>query len=183
MLFRSPLALVVFLIGLQIWKHIRERSEWNARDRWWLFVLLTVGVLIKGPIVYAFLLPGIVFFQWWRRRTGALSAWCGWWPWLASLAIFLLWTIAGSLFIPRFYDQIVLHEFIGRFSETVHRPQPFYFYWPHLLHKFAPWSVLLIALAIVDLRATNWKWPKIAPETVRPHSRRAPAKVRRQWPR
>jgi 4-amino-4-deoxy-L-arabinose transferase-like glycosyltransferase len=159
------LALVVFLIGLQIWKKVREGGEWHARDRRWLFVLLTIGVLIKGPIIYAFLLPGIAFFQWWRRRSGASSAWCGWWPWLASLSIFLLWVIAGSLFVPHFYDQVVMREFIGRFGETVHRPQPFYFYWPHLLHKFAPWSALLIGLAMVDLRAARWRWPKISPET------------------
>lgn len=160
-----PLALVVFLVGLQIWRHIREQREWTARDRWWAFALLTIGVLIKGPIVYAFLLPGIAFFQWRRRRNGAPSAWCGWWPWLASLSIFLLWATAGSRFVPHFYEQVVMREFIGRFGETVHRPQPFYFYWPHLLHKFAPWSALMIALAIVDLRWAKWKWPKISPET------------------
>lgn len=162
-----PLALVVFLVGLQIWKKVREGGAWHARDRQWLFVLLTIGVLIKGPIVYAFLLPGIAFFQWRRRRSAASSAWCGWWPWLASLSIFLVWVIAGSLCIPHFYDQVVMREFIGRFGETVHRPQPFYFYWPHLLHKFAPWSALMIALAMVDLRKTKWNWReiKISPET------------------
>jgi 4-amino-4-deoxy-L-arabinose transferase-like glycosyltransferase len=163
-----PLALVVFLVGLQIWKKVREGGEWQPPDRRWLFVLLTIGVLIKGPIVYAFLLPGIAFFQWWRRRSGASSAWCGWWPWLASLSIFLIWVISGSLCVPHFYDQVVMREFIGRFGETVHRPQPFYFYWPHILHKFAPWSALLVALAMVDLRATKWKWReiKISPETL-----------------
>lgn len=162
-----PLALVVFLVGLQIWKKVREGGAWHVRDRQWFFVLLTIGVLIKGPIVYAFLLPGIAFFQWRRRRGEASSAWCGWWPWLASLSIFLVWVIAGSLCIPHFYDQVVMREFIGRFGETVHRPQPFYFYWPHLLHKFAPWSALMIALAMVDLRKTKWNWReiKISPET------------------
>jgi hypothetical protein len=52
----------------------------------------------------------------------------------------------------------------------VHRPQPIYFYLPHLLHKFAPWSVLMIGLAIVDLRAARWKvreiLNKISPDTL-----------------
>ena len=29
----------------------------------YVFVLLTAAMLIKGPIVYAFLLPGIALFQ------------------------------------------------------------------------------------------------------------------------
>ena len=51
-----------------------------------------------------------------------------------------------------------MREFIGRFGETIHRPQPLLFYLPHLLHKFAPWSVLMIAVALVDLRSRNWRF-------------------------
>src|SRR5438093_460101 len=64
-----PLALIIFLIGLLIWKKIREGTEWKPRDRIYIFALLTIAMLIKGPIVYAFLLPGIALFQW-RARGG-----------------------------------------------------------------------------------------------------------------
>ena len=167
-----PLALVIFLIGLLIWKKIQRQHEWNVRDRVYLFALLTVSMLIKGPIVYAFLLPGILLFELWRRRhaseavaggadpgrsqTGA-SAWSGWWPWIASLAVFLLWVGGGILLQPGFYNEVVMREFLGRFGETIHRPQPLYFYLPHLLHKFAPWSILLIAIAIFDLASRRWR--------------------------
>jgi len=50
-----------------------------------------------------------------------------------------------------------MREFVGRFGETIHRPQPFFFYLPHLLHKFAPWSVLMIGIAAVGLRSRNWR--------------------------
>src|SRR5437588_3655793 len=98
-----PLALLIFLIGLLIWQKIRSETEWGLRDQVYIFALLTVAMLIKGPIVYAFLLPGIALFEW-RGRVGALrrppkafgaarrpyqSAWPGWWPWIASLAVFL----------------------------------------------------------------------------------------------
>src|SRR6266566_9828864 len=85
------------------------------------------------------------------------SAWSSWWPWVASLAIFLLWAIGGILFIPGFFHEVVVREFAARFAETIHHPQPVYFYLPHLLHKFAPWSVLMIAVAIVDLHTRNWR--------------------------
>jgi 4-amino-4-deoxy-L-arabinose transferase-like glycosyltransferase len=160
-----PLALVIFLIGLLIWQKLHAGTEWTLREKTYVFVLLTITMLIKGPIVYAFLLPGIAAFQTWRRRArppaapqaNANSAWPGWWPWLASLAIFLIWVAGGIRFQPGFYEEVVMREFFGRFGETIHRPQPLYFYLPHLLHKFAPWSLLMIAIAVVELRLRKWR--------------------------
>src|SRR4030095_9169687 len=63
-----PLAFVIFLIGLLIWQKIQRQHEWTLRNRVYLFALLTAAMLIKGPIVYAFLLPGILLFELWRRR-------------------------------------------------------------------------------------------------------------------
>jgi 4-amino-4-deoxy-L-arabinose transferase-like glycosyltransferase len=193
-----PLAFAIFLIGLLIWQKIREQEAWEPRDRIYIFALLTVAMLIKGPIVYAFLLPGIALFQWRCRRHAVVarvgdpgpgaspcngspserfdtarrlqSAWCGWWPWIASLGIFLLWVIGGILFQSGFFNEVVMREFIGRFGETIHRPQPLYFYLPHLLHKFAPWSVLMIAIAIVPAAGRrSWRlrsvFREMSPET------------------
>ena len=170
-----PLSLVIFLVGLLIWQKIQTQHEWTLRNRVYLFALLTVSMLIKGPIVYAFLLPGILLFELWHRRytsrhsevvvgagerprsQASASAWSGWWPWVASLAVFLLWVIGGILFQPGFFNEVVMREFLGRFGETIHRPQPLYFYLPHLLHKFAPWSILLIAIAVFDLASRRWR--------------------------
>src|SRR6266516_1919278 len=189
-----PLALVIFLIGVLIWKKIRAQTEWRLQDQVVVFVLLTVAMLIKGPIVYAFLLPGIGVFEWWRGRQlhwrsshGSVSrchgshdegldtarrlqsAWCGWWPWIVSLAVFLLWVAGGILFQSGFFDEVVMREFLGRFGETIHRPQPLYFYLPHLIHKFAPWSILLIAISILDLAYRRWRigaaFREISPDT------------------
>jgi 4-amino-4-deoxy-L-arabinose transferase-like glycosyltransferase len=172
-----PLALVIFLIGLLIWQRVRHEDEWKLRDQVYVFVLLTAAMLIKGPIVYAFLLPGIAVFQLQRGRTrrsrapktNSASAWPGWWPWLASLAIFLIWVGGGIRFQPGFYEEVVMREFVGRFGETIHRPQPLLFYLPHLLHKFAPWSVLMIGIAAVGLRSRNWRlrsvFREMSPET------------------
>jgi 4-amino-4-deoxy-L-arabinose transferase-like glycosyltransferase len=153
-----PLALILFAIGWLIWERIRKREIWNTRDRVALFLLLVAGMLIKGPIIYAFLLPGLVAFQWQTRGSSdAGSAWSGWWPWLASFAIFLVWAMGGIWFVPEFYEHVVLREFAGRFSEEVHRPQPLYFYFPHLLHRFAPWSLLLILLPALGFREQRMK--------------------------
>ena len=156
-----PLALVVFAIGWLIWEKIRTQSPWTRRDRIIFFLLLSAGMLIKGPIVYAFLLPGLVVFEWRRRKSNTPgSAWSGWMPWLLSFLVFILWAAGGILFVPEFTEQVVLREFAGRFSEAVHRPQPIYFYLPHLLDRFAPWSLLLIGFTIVAMRTRERPSPE-----------------------
>jgi 4-amino-4-deoxy-L-arabinose transferase-like glycosyltransferase len=150
-----PLALVIFLLGLLIWQKIRAREPWQPRERWEMFALLTASMFIKGPIVFAFLLPGIVLFQWLAGKRSGANAWCGWWPWIASLAFFSVWVMCGIKFVPGFYEDVVMKEFLGRFSETVHRPQPVLYYLPHLLHKFAPWSVLILALSLLSFPRTR----------------------------
>src|SRR5947207_15362557 len=164
-----PLAFLIFLVGFLVWRKIQKREARGPRDRLLIFALLTAAMLIKGPIVYAFLLPGIGLFEWWRRKSNTPSACCGWSPWLASLGVFLLWVVGGIAFQPGFFNEVVMREFVARFGETIHRSQPLYFYLPHLLHKFAPWTVLIIVFAIVDLRSRRWKigapFREMSPET------------------
>jgi 4-amino-4-deoxy-L-arabinose transferase-like glycosyltransferase len=150
-----PLALVIFLLGLLIWQKIRAREAWQPHERWQMFALLTASMFIKGPIVFAFLLPGIVLFQWLAGKQNTANAWCGLWPWIASFALFSIWVICGIKFVPGFYHDVVMKEFLGRFSQTVHRPQPVLYYLPHLLQKFAPWSVLILALGVLSFPRTR----------------------------
>ena len=152
-----PLALVIFLAGLLIWQKIRKKEPWTGRDQLSMFLLLSAALWIKGPTVYAFLLPGILLFEWRARKENIGHAWCGWWPWAASLVGFLLWVVGGILFVHGFWHQVVVREFLGRFSGTVHRAQPVYFYFPHLLQKFAPWSILMILIAVQSARAKSFK--------------------------
>ena len=149
------------------------------------WALVTAGILIKGPIIYAFLVPGIVVAALYERRPAVADRryriWFGWWPWLASLAIFFVWVIAGWLWVPRFYELVIVREFLARFGEIgshVHRTQPLWFYFPHLLYKFLPWSVLMVGLAFVTLRVRKLdrlnrsssqgasEIEKVSPETV-----------------
>jgi 4-amino-4-deoxy-L-arabinose transferase-like glycosyltransferase len=150
-----PLALVIFLVGLLIWQKIRAREPWQPRDRWEMLVLLAASMFIKGPIIFAFVLPGIVLFQWLAEKQSTANAWCGLWPWIASFALFSIWVICGIKFVPGFYEQVVMKEFLGRFSQTVHRPEPVLYYLPHLLHKFAPWSVLILTLGVLSFPRTR----------------------------
>src|SRR5438045_6585980 len=164
-----PLALVTFAVGLLMFEKIRTRTSWTTHDRVVLFVVLTAAMFVKGPIVWAFVLPPLVIYQWPRKwRPTFPNAWSGWIPWVASLALFYVWLISGICFIDGFYEDVVLNEFAARFHEGIHRSQPLLFYVPHLLQKFAPWSLLIIGLLVAALRktkATTGKWlGKLSPE-------------------
>src|SRR5437588_9252925 len=151
-----PLALVTFAIGLLIFEKIRTRTSWTTRDRVALCLVLTAAMFVKGPIVWAFVLPPLVLYQLRRKwRPDFPNAWSGWIPWLASFALFCLWLIPGIRFIDGFYEDVVLNEFAARFHEGIHRSQPLLFYIPHLLQKFAPWSLLILGLLVVALRKTK----------------------------
>lgn len=151
-----PLALVTFGAGLLMFEKIRTRTSWTTRDRVVLFAGLTAAMFVKGPIVWAFVLPPLVLYQLLRnRRPDFPNAWSGWIPWVASFALFCLWLILGIRLINGFYEDVILNEFGARFHEGIHRSQPLLFYIPHLLQKFAPWSLLTLGLLVVALRKTK----------------------------
>jgi 4-amino-4-deoxy-L-arabinose transferase-like glycosyltransferase len=151
-----PLALVTFAVGLLIFEKIRTRTSWTTRDRVALFAVLTAAMFVKGPIVWAFVLLPLILYQLRRNwRPDFPSAWSGWIPWVASFALFCLWLIFGIRFIDGFYEDVVLNEFGARFHEGIHRSQPLLFYIPHLLQKFAPWSLLMIGLLVIASRKTK----------------------------
>lgn len=151
-LVRTDMVLSVWitLAGLLIWRQIRRGTPWGRRERWEMFCLLLAAMMTKGPIIYAFLLPGVAVHWYVCRRRGEMSlAWGGWGHWLLPLLPFALWLQRGIVHVPAFYEQVVAHEFLGRFTvgeAAVHHNQPVYFYFPHLLLRWAPWSLLFLAV-------------------------------------
>src|SRR4030095_15677362 len=86
------LAFFIFLAGYVVFEHVRRAKPWSTRDRWALFAIVLASMLTKGPIAYAFLLPGLLAFWFIRWRAHQSNdAWAGWWPWLAPLLIFGAW--------------------------------------------------------------------------------------------
>lgn len=144
------LTFFIFVVGWLVFEKIRSDEPWTSRERWWLFAAVLASMLTKGPIAYAFLLPGVVAYAWlMRRQTRRSSVWAGWWPWFAPLIFFGAWVGIGIRLSPEFYEQVVQREFLGRFTvgeAAVHNNQPVYFYLLHVLHKWLPWSAGLIAL-------------------------------------
>src|SRR5205085_7303821 len=107
-----PLALVSFLVGWLMFDRIRTRTPWTTVQRAWLFLLLAAAMFIKGPIVWAFVLPPLILYELRRKwRDDFPKVWSGWWPWLASFALFCAWALAGIRYVDGFYQDVVLREF------------------------------------------------------------------------
>ena len=105
-----PLALVCLAIGVLMFDKARTGRDWTARQRVILFAFLVAGLFIKGPIVYAFVLPPVIIYQILQKwRSDLPTVWSGWWPWCGSFAIFLAWVITGVLFVPGFYHDVTAH--------------------------------------------------------------------------
>jgi len=162
------LTLLIVVAGWLIYEKIRRAEAWTTAERWALGFAVLGAMLVKGPILYAFIFPGLAAYALLARRRGWPNhAWPGWLPWIVPLVVFGLWVFIGVRMSQDFYHEVVLKEFFGRFDMSdapVHKHQPLYFYVPHLLHIWSPWSLALIALFCQrrtreQLRITPaWTW-------------------------
>jgi len=152
----------IFFTGLLVLEKLRTGKPWTTRERLLTFLLLLGSTMTKGPIAYAFLLPGIIaYLLFTRKRDIARHVWAGWLPWLLPLVVFGVWVWWGIRSTGgvegEFYKQVVEKEFLGRF--TVGESAKHNNFWPGfytlgLLGRTVPWTLLLLAmLAIKDVRA------------------------------
>jgi len=58
----------IFLAGWLVFEQVRRDEPWTRRARWQLFWVVLGSMLTKGPIAYAFLLPGLLAYAWLCRR-------------------------------------------------------------------------------------------------------------------
>lgn len=145
------LTLWIFLCGWLIYRKIRDGTAWTTGERLAFAASMLAALLTKGPIIYAFLLPGLAAFLLLGPRGLRSRVWSGWWTWVLPLGVFVAWGLHGILTNEEFYRDVVVREFFSRFDQSLksnERQQPIWFYFPHLIHKFLPWSLLLIALPI-----------------------------------
>jgi 4-amino-4-deoxy-L-arabinose transferase-like glycosyltransferase len=150
----------IFFTGWIILEKLRTETAWNWKDRLALCLLLFGSMLTKGPIAYAFLLPGIVLYLLLtRKRNIPRNVFCGWFWWLLPLAVFGGWVAIGMT-VPEFKEQVVYKEFLGRFTVGAgaqHNNYPPGYYTYHLLVRTLPWSLIIPALFIArPVRRALW---------------------------
>ena len=164
------LTLWITLPGLLIWWKLHRglarpspaALAWTGRERLLIAASVFLGMMTKGPVVYAFLLPGLLLHAWLSRRRGwhaTAPAWSGWAEWLLPFLPFAIWLAVGIWQVPGFYEHVVGREFLGRFTvgeRALHTNQPVWFYFLQGLVRWGPWSLLLLGVFFLAPSPRRW---------------------------
>ena len=163
------LALCIFVVGWLIFRHLKKGTPWTAKERWGFFIAVLASMLVKGPIIFAFIAPGLLaFWLMTLKQKPRPTTFPGWTAWLVPLLVFGAWAAWGATHSEAFKEQVIFKEFLGRFGmteadgEAIHKSQPIYYYLK-VLGLTAPWSLLfLVFLATKPVRT----WLKSRPDVL-----------------
>jgi dolichol-phosphate mannosyltransferase len=125
-----------------------QRWRW----RWWLLAAACcgLGLLTKGPVALALVLPPVTAALLFRRlRLSALLPWCGRLPVFVAVAVAVAapWYGAVALHAPDAAADFFWQHNVRRFTTPFDHVKPFWFYLPLALTGTLPWSLLLLPLA------------------------------------
>lgn len=147
-IFDMPLALCVTIVWTGIALEL-ERGPSNAR-RAAMFTAIGLGVLFKGPVMFAWALGGTAAAALLLRDRAPLR-WLAWLPgWLLALGIPGAWFAAAVARHPEYVRYAFLEESLERLTHggSFKREQPWWFVPAVYAGGALPWSL-----------ATPWRWP------------------------
>jgi 4-amino-4-deoxy-L-arabinose transferase-like glycosyltransferase len=144
--FDAPLCL--FVLSALACVH-RALEGTTLKLGWWLLgaVACGFGVLTKGPVALALVVPPVAMWQLLERRGGR----AGWQAWLGWLAVTGL--VAGPWFVAiAWRHAAALGEFfwlhnLVRYIAPLDHEEPVWFFVPALVLGMLPWSLLLLPFA------------------------------------
>lgn len=147
-IFDMPLALCVTIVWTGIALEL-ERGPSRMR-RAAMFAAIGVGVLLKGPVMFAWALGGPAAAALLLRDRAPLR-WLAWLPgWLLALGIPGLWFAAAVARHPEYVRYAFLEESFERLTQgSFKREQPWWFVPAVYAGGALPWSL-----------ATPWRWPE-----------------------
>ncbi len=156
------LTLTILCGGLMIWQQIRKNQPWTSTHRVIFSLIILASYFTKGPIIVVYLLVPLLIWRlvcWHRHEIS--HAWPGWWPWLAPLALFILWLGTGCLLDIQFFRMVIVKEFgtnfasiaVAKSGEITVGFRDFAMlptYPLQLLHRLFPWSVVMTLWVAFD---------------------------------
>jgi 4-amino-4-deoxy-L-arabinose transferase-like glycosyltransferase len=151
-IFDSLLALCVSVVWLGLAAELEAASPdvHRTRRRALMFAAVTAGVLVKGPIMLAWMLGGSLgTFVLTRSRRA--FAWLAWWPgWVMVFAVAGGWFALALRRHPEYAHYAFVEESMERMtSKSFHRDQPWWFVPAVFVGGALPWSFL-----------TPWRAPR-----------------------
>lgn len=160
------LALVVFAPVAMILSHVRSKTRWTVSEKGLYALFLAAGLMTKGPVSYAFLVPGLIVFSLLQRRNGDSGHGPGWLVHVLPVVLFGAWVVGGMVLQPEFADQVVVKEFASRFAGDgagmLELLEGFTYYPLHLIGRYFPWTLILVVLfAFPEVRRNATRQPDI----------------------
>jgi dolichol-phosphate mannosyltransferase len=127
--------------------HIARYGPQLRRGWWTVGAFATgLGLLTKGPVALALVLPPLVAVGWLDRRLARvrLSAWAA----FVGVACLVAgpWYIAVARQCPEFGGYFFWFHNVRRYVDPFDHAKPLWFYVPQLLLGLLPWTLLLIPL-------------------------------------
>jgi 4-amino-4-deoxy-L-arabinose transferase-like glycosyltransferase len=146
-LFDMPLTFCVTMVWTSIARELADRPQWARRAL--LFGAITIGVLLKGPVMLAWALGGSLAAALLMRRRDPLR-WAAWWPgWVMVFGIAGGWFAMATARFPEYPHYAFLEESFERLtSGSFRREQPWWFVPAVLVGGALPWS----------LATPWWRW-------------------------
>jgi 4-amino-4-deoxy-L-arabinose transferase-like glycosyltransferase len=127
---------------------LSDSSSSHKRLLWLLAAAFTgLGLLTKGPVALALVVPPLVMIGWLDRRLARVGV-VGWLTFVAvAAAVAAPWYVAVSLRCPEFVAYFFWFHNVVRFTAPFDHAKPIWFYLPQLAMGLLPWTLLLIPLA------------------------------------
>jgi len=125
-------------------KHQQPLKKWLQTG-----LFLGLGILAKGPVVFVYVLPVILFAPFWARD--GISSWRKWYAGsllaiVLGIGIALCWALPAACAGGKEYaDAILLHQTAGRVVHSFAHSRPFYWYLALCPLLFFPWFFWLPA--------------------------------------
>jgi 4-amino-4-deoxy-L-arabinose transferase-like glycosyltransferase len=136
------LCVTVVWLGLAAEFEATPADAHKTRRRALMFAAVTAGVLVKGPIMLAWMLGGSLgTFVLTRSRRA--FAWLAWWPgWVMVFGIAGGWFALALRRHPEYAHYAFVEESVERMtSKSFHRDQPWWFVPAVFLGGALPWSL------------------------------------------
>ncbi|MEO5616287.1 MAG: glycosyltransferase family 39 protein [Candidatus Eisenbacteria bacterium] len=140
-IFDMPLALCVTLVWTLLARELSEGA--SRRRRAVMFAAVTLGVLLKGPVMFAWMIGGSGAVALVARSRAPLR-WLGWLPgWLMVFGVAGGWFALATARHPEYPRYAFLEESLERMTrKSFDRNQPWWFAPVTLIGGALPWSLV-----------------------------------------
>jgi 4-amino-4-deoxy-L-arabinose transferase-like glycosyltransferase len=159
--------LLALWVTLSLFAALEAVDAGRLRGRWWALAAAAcgLGVLTKGPVALALLVPPLVAYRWLGGRCcrvgrGAILAFAG-----VVLLINLPWYVAAGWRLPGFASYFFWRHNVMRFLTPFDHQQPVWYYGPIVLAGLLPGSLLAVPwwrfLGSADPEAARCRCPAL----------------------